>query len=205
MAMSRSAGPQRQLRVQRRSGQQGEAAVASGSRSKLRLFFDDPTDTPSDGNSGGSRAAGSVERTAEGAEMGRSRRGSYRPEISQPHASLLKPSQLSAASGEAAATAASGGAAATAAAGDEEEAAARGDGSAFGASELQSAYHDATEEDKAISAEIASLKTLVDVETLLMRRGRNFRSLHVVQLLAVLPTVQVEGSNSAARLSRIVG
>ncbi|GAX77288.1 hypothetical protein CEUSTIGMA_g4734.t1 [Chlamydomonas eustigma] len=54
-----------------------------------------------------------------------------------------------------------------------------------------------------ISHAIASAKSLRDVEAVLLMYGRAFRSCHVVQLLTVLPAVELVGVNSDPRLKQI--
>ena len=55
-----------------------------------------------------------------------------------------------------------------------------------------------------ISLAIAAARTLRDVESVLRQYGRLFRSQHVVQLLAVLPAVEVQGVNAGPRLTQII-
>ena len=55
-----------------------------------------------------------------------------------------------------------------------------------------------------ISLAIAAARSLRDIESVLRQYGRLFRSQHVVQLLAVLPAVEVQGVNAGPRLTQII-
>ena len=55
-----------------------------------------------------------------------------------------------------------------------------------------------------ISLAIAAARTLRDVESVLRQYGRLFRSQHVVQLLAVLPAMEVQGANAGPRMNKII-
>ena len=55
-----------------------------------------------------------------------------------------------------------------------------------------------------ISLAIAAARTLRDVESVLRQYGRLFRSQHVVQLLAVLPAMEVQGANAGPRMNQII-
>lgn len=59
-------------------------------------------------------------------------------------------------------------------------------------------------DDSVIARLIMAARKLDDVESLLQKYGRRFRSQHVAQLLICLPAIGLDGPNSEARRSRIV-